>query len=114
MSWNVLDNISYAGSGQQDFINTLAAPSNSYPIFWALVVLVPFFLILLSSTFFRQKDREGRANIWSSLAVSGFATSLVAIAMNLFSLIDRVTLSWVLGVSGFLIALFILIGKPER
>ena len=109
MTWNVLDNITNTGNGQTDLVNTLIAPSQTFPIFWALVVLIPMFLIITGRSFFKQKEREGRGEILSSLAVAGFSTSMVAVVMNLIGLIDRLTLGWTLGVSIVFIVIFILL-----
>lgn len=109
MSWNLLDNITDTGNPQTDFVNLLAMPSNSMPIFWALIILIPFFLIITTRTFFSEVNRTGKGDILSSLAVGSFSTSLVAVALNLFGLISRITLSWTIGVSGFLIVLYFLL-----
>ncbi len=103
MAWNVLGNITETGNGQTDLVNTLVSPatanSSAFPEFWMLVVLVPIFIIIATRTFFKERDKIGRGNIWGSLAVAGFMTTLVGLIMTLIGLISSTMLAWLTGVT---------------
>ena len=109
MAWNILDNITTTGNQQTDLVNTLAAPAVSFPDFWGVLILLPIFIILLTRTFFNQKDKEGRGNIWGSLAISSFVTALLGLLLNLVGLLGNSTFSWVVGFAAFFIVIFLLI-----
>lgn len=104
----MLENLTSTGNGQADLVNTLQAPAANYPLLWTLLVLVPLFFLITGRTFFKQKAREGRGNLLSSLAVGSFTTIMVSVAMRFIELIDRNTLAWVIGVGAIFIITYFL------
>ena len=113
MAWNLLNNITNTGNGQTDLVTTLVSPAvannSAFPTFWAILVLVPIFILLTTRTFFKQRDKEGRGNIWGSLAISGFVTTLIGLIMSMIGLISNQILAWLVGVTIVFVAIFIIV-----
>jgi len=77
----------------------LQFPSLGFAFFWPLIQLAIFFIVVFSS-YFAEKERTGRGNFLSSLAVGGFISIIVGLLLNLMEVIDRTTfvITFVLGI----------------
>ena len=77
----------------------LQFPSIDFALFWPLIQLTLFFIVVFTS-YFAEKERTGRGNFLSSLAVGGFISIIVGLLLNLMQLIDRITfvITFVLGI----------------
>ena len=62
-------------------------PSIDTPAFYP-GLLFTIFIVLTSVMFFREVRREGRGNMVSALAISGFATMILATLLSLLGLIQ--------------------------
>lgn len=107
MSWNLLDNITSSGNAQADLVNTLIAPAANYGAFWAILILLPLFVILATKTYFKEKERIGHGEILGSMAVASFVTILTGLLMNLIGLIGNEVFSWIVGLGILVIVIFL-------
>ena len=82
MTYSTLENVT-----DLDLKGFLQFPSTDTIIFWPLI-LFAIFIVFTLSTFFREVRREGRGNILSSLAVSGFVVTAIAVIFSLLELIQ--------------------------
>lgn len=74
-------------------------PSLDFALFWPLIQFAIFWIIVFSS-YFAEKERTGRGNFLSSLAVGGFISIIIGLLLNLMEVIDRTTfvITFVLGI----------------
>lgn len=107
MSYQTIDNISNANIGE-----ILSFPSVNTPTFFPLI-LVAIFVVITMVSFFREIKREGRGNLMSSLAVSGFITTVIALSMSLLGLIQREVVVMILVISLVFEVIFLLTGKNK-
>jgi len=103
--WKTLEDVSTNGSSN-DLVSILTIPSLDIPIFYPLI-LFAIFIILTTTIFFRQVDREGRGEFLASISVASFSTSLIALSMRLLGIIGAKTLTWTVSVSVVLIAIYL-------
>lgn len=111
MAYRTLDDLTTYGNSS-DLTNLFALPNMDFPIFYPLI-LFAIFLILGLSTFFKQKSEEGRGDILSSFAVSGFATIVISLAMRLLGMITNTVMISVFAVCLVFIVLFLLTKKEQ-
>lgn len=109
MAWNMLDNITNTGNAQTDLVNTLTAPARNFSPLWAIIILLPLFIILTTRTFFRHKASTDREDLWGSMAVSAFFTILSGLLMSLAQLINNDIFSWIVGLGIVLMIIFLLL-----
>ena len=81
MAYTELQNIS-----DQTLRGILQFPSLDTPIFWPIILLVVFVTTSLL-TFFREISRKGEGNFLSSLAVAGYLTTSLSVALTFLNLI---------------------------
>lgn len=86
MTWTTIDALN-----QTDLRDVLQYPNLEFPFLWVLV-LFAFFTIVTLASYFSEKERIGRGNFLSSLAVGSFVSVIFALLMRLLSLIDKTTL----------------------
>ncbi len=103
MSWSGLETMTGTGTAT----DLLSFPSIDFPIFWGLI-LFSLFSILSFKTYQSQLERTGTSNIWSSFAVAGFVTSLFALILSLFDIINSNVLVYSIGITITFVAIFIL------
>lgn len=80
MAYTEINNVS-------DLQGLLNFPNTGVPEFWPIMLFVVF-IISASTLFFREVKREGRGNFLSSMAVSGFLTTSVALILSLLQVIQ--------------------------
>lgn len=66
----------------------LSFPNSVYPFFWAFILSALFIIITLVS-FFKEREKKGRGNMLSSLALASFSTIIL---LTVGSVIGCVTL----------------------
>jgi hypothetical protein len=82
MTYTELDNLTTVGLRE-----ILQFPSMDTPIFYPLFLFVVFIVFTLIM-FFRELGREGRGNMLSALAIAGYVTTALSVAMSLLALIQ--------------------------
>lgn len=103
MTWTTLDQLN-----DTSVEGVLSYPSLDFPIFWPLIQLV-IFIVLAMISYFAEKDRVGRGNFLSSLAVSSFVSLILAVLMRVrLHLIDKLTFNIELVICFIFIALYML------
>lgn len=107
MTYQTIDNLSNANIG-----DILSYPTVNTPTFFPLI-LVAIFIIITMVSFFRELNRESKGNLMSSLAVSGFITTVVALAMSLLGLIQREVVVIILVISIIFEVIFLLTGREK-
>ena len=75
------------------------------------IILFVFFVVFTSITFFREMEREGKAELLSSLAVGGFVTTAIATSLTLLGLISLSTTVTTLVISLIFMTLYMLPNK---
>ncbi len=100
--YNPLDNQSNI-----DLQTLLSYPSLNTPLFWPGILFV-IYLVIASLTFFREAQREGKANLLSSLAVAGYVTVALSGILSLLQLIEISIVITILVISLVFQALFLL------
>lgn len=68
--------------------NFMSLPNNSYPFFWAWI-LGGLWIIIALTLYFKEKEKIGRGNLLSSMAISSFA---IIILSTLGTIVGFVTL----------------------
>lgn len=66
----------------------MAFPNASYPYFWAWIIGAIWVIITLT-LFFTEKDKIGKAEILSNLAISSFACIVLSIFGTLLGIIEN-------------------------
>lgn len=102
MVYQTLENVT--DLGLQGLLNF---PNLDTPIFYPMFLFVVF-IVFASLSFFREVEREGRGNLLSSLAVSGYVTTSVAVILSVMGLIQTSILVTAAVVSIVFQALFLL------
>jgi uncharacterized membrane protein YjfL (UPF0719 family) len=82
MAYQTLENITDLGLRE-----VLNFPNLNNPSYYPILLMV-FFIVFTSLTFFRELKREGRANLLSSLAVGGYVTTAIASILSLLQLVS--------------------------
>ncbi len=82
MAYQTLENITDLGLRE-----VLNFPNLHNPAYYSMLLMV-FFIVFTSLTFFRELKREGRANLLSSLAVGGYVTTAIASILSLLQLVS--------------------------
>lgn len=85
----------------------LQFPSRDFALFWPLIQLA-FFIIIVLASYYAEKDRTGRGNFLSSLAVGGWVSIIVGMFFNYLQLIDRTTFIITFVLSAIFIAIYML------
>ena len=93
-----------------DLRTLLQFPSLDTPIFWPLILFTTFITITLLS-FFREVSREGRGNFMSSLAVGGYVTTALGVAMTLLGLVQYQVVVLILVISLVFQVIFLITNK---
>jgi putative exporter of polyketide antibiotics len=109
MAYSTLDNLTSYGNAS-DLTNLFAMPNMDFPIFFPMI-LFAIFMILGLSTFFKQRAEEGKGDILSSLAVSGFGTIVISLAMRLLGMISKTTMITSFAICLVFIVLYLLTKK---
>ncbi len=73
----------------------MAFPNSVYPYYWAWIIGAIWIIITLS-IYFTEKERVGKTNILSALAVSSFACILLSTLGTLFGIISLEIMIYVL------------------
>ena len=76
-------------------------PNSAYPPFWAWIIGALWIIITLT-IFFEEKDRVGKANILSGMAVSSLVCIVLSVFGTLLGVIDLPIMIYIL-VFGILI-----------
>ncbi len=79
----------------------MALPNNAYPYFWAWII-GGIWLIMALSMYFSQKEKIGKTNFLSPLAISSFACIILSAIGTLVGIISLEIMIYVL-VFGLLI-----------
>lgn len=93
-----------------DLNGILSFPNLDTPVFYPLFMTV-IFLILTYSTYSSEKQRTGRGNFLSSLAVSGLVTIVIATLLSAMSLISTTILITTIVISAIFIILYFIANK---
>ena len=112
MAWNLLDNLT-STNPQQNLVDLANVGNNNINNFWALLIILPLFVILTFRNFFKQTERKTVGLIWSSMATASFVCMLVATVMNLVGILSLTILSWIVGIGLLLVAIFIIIDNKK-
>lgn len=107
MTYKTLDS-NLTGDGLRDLLNF---PNLDNSLVFYPLILFAIFFIVTTLTFFRELNREGKANILPSLAVAGFVTSAMAVLFSLIQVISTATLITTLVICIVFIGLFLLTKK---
>jgi|TARA_Y100000310_G_scaffold97876_1_gene95550 tryptophan-rich sensory protein len=104
-----------AYTGLEDLNDTtlkgiLQFPTLDFPYFWPLIMFALFIIIGFSS-YFAEKERTGRGNALSSLAVAGFVNIALSTILSILDLIDRTSLIISIVISLIFIAIYLLTDK---
>ena len=105
MAYNTLN-----GQGAVDIATLLAYPNLDTPLFYPLFLFVIFF-VFTSLSFFREVTREGKGNLLSSLAVSGFVTISVSVILSILGLIQTAVLVTTIVICLIFQVLYLLTGR---
>lgn len=84
----------------------LALPNSSYPYFWAWI-LAGIWLITTFTMYFTQKDREARANLLSSMAVSSFAIFVLSTIGSIMGIVSREIFLYIIVICFMVIGIWI-------
>jgi len=106
MAFTELNNITKTG-----LEGIMSFPSLDTPLFYPMF-LFTVFTVFTMITFFRELEREGKGNILSSLAISGYVTIAVAVVLNLGNLIGTTTLVVTMVATLVFQVIFLLTNKP--
>ena len=90
-----------------DLQTLLNFPNLDTPMFWS-AILFAIYVIITSLTFFRESERETKANLLSSLAVAGYVTLALASILSLLRLVGITTLIIILVISLVFQAMYLL------
>lgn len=85
----------------------LQYPNISTPSFYPLI-LFGIFVVVSLATYFSEKERTGRGNFLSSLAVAGVLNIVLSVLLNLMTLISTLTLIVSMVISFIFIAIYLL------
>jgi hypothetical protein len=93
-----------------DLQGILQFPSIDFSFFWPFIQFALFAVIVLAS-YFNEKERVGRGNFLSSLAVGGFVSIVFGAIFWISNLIDGTTLAITLTLGIIFIAIYMLTRK---
>ena len=79
----------------------MAFPNNAYAYFWAWIIGA-IWIIIAMTIYFNEKERVGKADIFSALAVSSFACIILSALGTLLGVISNTIMIYIL-VFGLLI-----------
>lgn len=79
----------------------MAYPNSVYPYFWVWIIGA-IWLIISLAMYFSEKERVGKSNLLSAMAVSSFACILLSVIGTLFGIISLEIMIYIL-VFGLLI-----------
>ena len=86
MTWTTLEEY-----GNSSLKGIMQFPSQSFAWFWPLI-LSAIFLVVTFSSYFAEKEKTGKGNFLSSLAVAGFVNIALSLVLSILEVIDRTTL----------------------
>lgn len=83
----------------------LSLPNNSYPYFW-IWILGGIWMIISMSLYFKEKERLGKGNLISSMAVSCFAILVLSLIGTLVGFVSLEIMVYVLVFCVMIIAIW--------
>lgn len=83
----------------------MALPNASYPYFWAWI-MAAIWIIISSTLYFTERDRLGKGNLLSSMAVSCLAVILLATIGTVLTIISVDIMTYILVISAIIIGIW--------
>lgn len=76
----------------------MSLPNSTYPYFWAWI-LTSIWLIIVTTSYFAEKSRNGKGNILSSMAVSCFVIIVLSAIGTAFGVVSLEIMIYIIAIS---------------
>jgi len=88
----------------------LSLPNTAYPYFW-IWILGGIWIIIFLSLYFKEKERIGRGNLISSMAVSCLAILMLSLIGTIVGFITLEIMIYILVFSALIIGIWFFVGR---